>query len=403
MKKMLIFLFLVGIFASIEAEERCASTPAAPCREDACTRCYCLGPTDVIANAPLCPKTCNGDIFLELGVLYWNASQDGMEFGIETAVTVPTVNPTLSEVDELNHLVESKPLTPSISWDFGFKLRGGYCSPCDGWDLSVQWTQFHNHTSTRNEQREEDNHTLIALWSAFAPFILSNPYARCIKTDWKVELDLVDLELGRAFWVSRQASIRPFIGLRYGRLDQGFDIFYMGGTWSPRTNPTQAGFSNEVCLNQQFHGTGIHSGLDAQFFFGCGISLYGSLAGSILYGKFRIEHDESNREIVSPFEKCKLLETNESFRAARAVLDLSLGAEWRAMICKCKYDLRIRFGWEEHLFFHQNQLWTTTRAYREPIVTMLGETFNNRGQNTYRQRRGTFSTQGWTLRMLFAF
>ena len=111
------------------------------------------------------------------------------------------------------------------------------------------------------------------------------------------------------------------------------------------------------------------------------------------------------------FSKIKVLETRDSFRASRAMLDLDLGVQWSGMICHCQYGLTVTLGWEQHLFFHQNQLWRVVRIGAKPPGIMsgppgenqFGTLPNNGGENVYHQRRGTLDTQGATLTVKLEF
>ena len=365
---------------------------------------------DQISNAPTRPITCNGDWVITAAALYWNPHQDGMEFAVDTSVFVPVLNPTPTELSQLNALINAKYQTPASHWEFGYKLGVGFNTTCDGWDIGILWTSFHSCSFSHAEAEVSDNHSLIPLWSSFSPPQGGITFARDIKATWKLRLNLVDLALGRAFWVSKRLSLRPFIGLRYGSFFQDFNLEHMGGSWSPRVSPIQDPLNNEVRLNNDYEGFGIHSGLETLWHFECGWSLYGTLATSILYGRFSIDHDEQNRLAISPHSKIKILENKAYFRASRAILDLALGLQWTGLFCNCKYAVTGRFGWEHYLFFHQNQMWRVVRIGNPslpPLNNPPEEDFqadpNNAGENVFQQRRGTLSTQGWTLTLIFEF
>ena len=157
-------------------------------------------------------------------------------------------------------------------------------------------------------------------------------------------------------------------------------------------------FNDKVDLDNDFKGVGLRAGFNTVWNFGCGWGLYGNLAASIVYGRFSLDHDEEIREASSPHNKIKILETEESFRTSRAMLDLALGVQWASLFCDCQYGFIVQLGWEHHLFFHQNQLWRVNR-----IGDLLDAFPNLEGENVFSQRRGNLDTQGWTLRVQFEF
>ena len=390
-------LSFIGMASTVSAAQnnvdRCAPEPGAICYPDDCVKCaYCLGPENYGVNAPVCPKTCDGDFIVEVAGFYWSARQDGMEYAIRNGVTIP-VDFVANDLTELVNLVDAKYETLDSSWDGGFKLGVGYCSACDGWDVGVTWTWFKNTTSSHLDAHSDSASVFIPLWSAYASQFGQTNFVRDIETHWKLELNLVDIELGREYWVSKYLTMRPFVGVRVAWIYQDFTIKHKGGVFAI---PLTTAFNNEVDLENNFRGAGLRGGLDTVWNFGCGWGLYGNLAFNLVYGRFCFTHEEDNRTATGNHDKVEILETSSSFRATRAMFDLGFGLQWAAMICDCKYGLLISFGWEQHLFFDQNQFWRTVRI-GDTIITPNGR--NNTGENIFHQRRGDLDTQGVTLRV----
>lgn len=400
MKKALPFILLsAGALHAADCE------PEAPkCyTQDPCEQCYCLGPASIIANAPVGPITCDGDISIGVSAFYWKAQQEGLEYAIENVGSFDPSSSSLDDLFSLNNLIDSHYISPNFKWDFGFKIEIGYTNPCDGWDIGLSWTHFKGKASSHDEAEVSDNHTFIPLWSAYqipetSPIVVfPDLLVIDIQTQWNLHLDLVDLELGRDFWVSRYLSFRPFVGLRYGLLEQSFTILQAGFVFLIVPDGNIA--NDEIDLNNDFRGIGPRVGMDLSWNVGCGFGLYSTLAAALLYGRFNVKHDERLREAVSPFSKLQFLTTEDHFRASRASLDLQFGVEYAALICDCRYGISGRLGWEQHLFFHQNQLWRVTRH------SAIGDASlpNNHGENVHQQRRGNLCTQGLTLSLRFDF
>jgi hypothetical protein len=401
-------LSLLGMASSASAarDDRCAPEPPATCYQDDCRHCYCLGPENYGVNAPTCPKTCDGDITITVAGFYWNSHQDGMEYAIDNHVQAPVPADIVATIDTgpLNTLVDAEFLTPNFGWDWGFKAGIGYCSPCDGWDIGVLWTWYRGKASSHNERERDDNASLLPLWSAYAPLIGGTLFATDIETSWKLELNLIDIELGRSFWTSKYLSMRPFVGLRIAYINQSYDIEHKGGSWSANANafPSQAAYNNEVMLTNDFHGVGVRGGLNTLWNLGCGWGIYGNFALAILYGRFDIDHDEKNRGASDLHVKVLIADAKNSFRASRGAADLALGLQWQTMFCDCAYGFSVALGWEHHLFFDQNQLWRVVRI-GDIFDGGGGAAVNLTGENVYHERRGDLDTQGWTLTVKFDF
>lgn len=381
----------MAIFAALGVSGAIFAEPipdSPPCK-------YCLGPANFAGNPPVCPI--NGNWSLIVAPFFWSACQDGLEFAIKNSVNVPVINATSSELQELNQLSFAHFADPYSKWDFGCKLGLKYMLECDGWDLGLIWAHFKNR-SKNNIDTSVDIESLIPLWSAFSPAQGTPLYSRDSQAIWRVKLNLIDLPIGREYWTSRRLTIRPQIGLRYVRLSQNLNLENAGGSWSPRIDPIQQPFRNNILLSNAYRGLGIRAGLDSGWHCGCGFRLIGSVATSIVYGRFRITQNEENHLTIPPYRIDPVLSTEDRFRASRAVLDLLLGLEWARQFFGCTYGITTQLSWEQHLFFNQNQLWRVRR-----IASQQQNYPNLTGDNIYTQSRGTLDTQGWTLTLIFSF
>lgn len=164
--------------------------------------------------------------------------------------------------------------------------------------------------------------------------------------------------------------------------------------------PPQPALNNELDLKNRFKGVGLIGGFDTHWALGCGWALFGEFALSILYGRFDIDHNESNRSAQENHAKFKVIETQDQFTASRAVFDCVLGIQWSTLFCDNQYGCTLQLGWDQHIFYHQNQYFRVNRVGSIETLTGLP---NNGGENIFSQRRGDLSTQGLTLKVEFAF
>lgn len=219
-------------------------------------------------------------------------------------------------------------------------------------------------------------------------------------------MNILDIDLGRKYWVSKSLSLRSYIGIRAASIAQGYQIHHDGGSWAEFDNGSffQPAYNDKVILQNKFEGIGGRSGIEGDWNFGCGWSLFSQIAASILYGHFNVIHKEEVRLAQSPFSKQQVLDTKEAFWVSRAVFDWKLGIQYAALVCDCKYGLTARLSWEQHLFFHQNQMSRVVRTGVEEYSYGYYVPFpNDRGANTFYQNRGTLDTTGWTLTVQFTF
>lgn len=373
---------LIGLASamSIPNKDSCCNVPPAPCYPDTPICTYCVGPD--LVNPSVRPRMCDGEWVLTAGVLFWNSHQDGMEYVVEMGVYTDLNQGTLQS----NNLIDATYQNPKFKWNVGFELGIGYNSTHDGWDMDLHWTHYRGTAGSHIEAEQDDNTTLVALWSAFNNAFLGANLATDIETHWKLHLDLLDATLGREFWTSKYLSLRPFLGLRLSWIDQNYKINHKGGTFQSLAAPNP--LNNEVNLSNDFRGIGPRAGLDSTWHLGRGISFYNHLGASLIYGRFTVKHDEWNREATGRHAKSRVLETENHFRAGRAITDLSLGIQWATLFNQCRNHFNLLLSWDHHMFFDQNQLWRVNRFQTE---------------NIYYQRRGDLDTQGWTVRASVSF
>ncbi len=351
----------------------------------------------------------SGEFSVTVAGFYWQATEDGLEYAIETKVATPTAAATTGAAASL---IEASYDTPNFKWKPGFKVGIGYNTTHDGWDLELIWTHFNGRANSSNDNESDLNVTLLPLWSAFGPATDTSGtilWATQANTSWRVNLNLVDLELGREFWTSKMLTLRPHIGFRVALIRQKFEIDYLGGIWGTASNgsPILTGgpFTNEVDMKNHFSGGGVRGGLDTVWNFGCcdpcsgNWGIFGNLALSLIYGKFDVDQNEFNESplAVTGFAKTPILETEDNFRAVRGMVDLALGLQWQSLFNDNNYGILIQLAWEFHQFFNQNQFWRVNRIGDGTSTT------GNHGENVFAQTRGDLSTQGVTLTARLTF
>lgn len=276
-----------------------------------------------MVNTPVRPMTKDGyDVWILGDVLLWQAVEENLTYVYSHDVD-DTNNTNLHTVD--------------FDWDWGFRLGAGYNIPRDGWDIDLYWTHIRN--TADGHQHANTDKTLSQIWTT-ANNIFSGVGEEA-SGHWKVNLDQVDLDLGRQFYVGKDLSIRPYAGLRSTWLFQKYNIEFSG---TANGRPVE----QEASLKNRFWGFGFVAGLDSEWNLGWDISLYGEADMSILLGFFDVDQKGETNDV-------KTWDQDKSFRAGRAVLDLGMGLKWARSFFKDRYGLTLKAGYEYHLYFDQNQ------------------------------------------------
>ncbi len=311
-----------------------------------------------VINPPGRPQVRNGaDLFITADALYWVAHEDGLPLFVENKG---------QGFDSNLHNAKAKGL--HWDWDWGFRFGLGYDMPHDGWDLGLKWMRVYGRAHEHQHAHGND-----ALWASLTTG--TDPFTEC-RAHWKLQLNQIDLEMGREFFVSKWLTLRPHFGLRTDWVHQKLDVHYNYFRGLSQQN-------HKLDLRNHFWGLGLAAGLDTQWGLGGGWSIYGNGTFAILYGFHELDRKDK-LEVVN----FNFVNMDYSYRVSRAVGDLQLGLRWDAMFAKDRFHFGIQAGWEHHIYFSQNQF------PRFVDDTALGNFVANQGDLTF---------QGWTLSARFDF
>ncbi len=306
------------------------------------------------------------DLFVTADWLIWQAHENGLSYVIKDK-SAPS-----------NSLSNSSTKDLSYDWDFGFRVGLGYNLPHDGWDLAATWTWFHDHAHGRTDVGYTRN--LLPTWAVNQTGLDPNTGALKSHAHWKLRLNMIDLDLGREFFVSKWMTLRPFVGLRTGWIHQKLDVDYKHLTEDGVLSATADKY--ETDMKNNYWGLGLHGGLNSQWGLGAGFSFYGNAAVSLLYGFFDLHHDEEI--ILLSGSHVDVVNNSQSMRVDRAISELALGLRWDTMFADDRCHFWLQAGWEHLMFFGQNQF----QKFLGMNASSLGAFVANQGDLTI---------QGWTI------
>lgn len=298
------------------------------------------------------------DLILFGDLLYWNAHENGMQVAVV-------------EQGDKRKLSDSDVDTIHGKWNVGFRVGIGYNMPHDGWDTRLTWLRFtdNGHKNAHTGQ----NHVVYPTQLHPADPLLGSGdksvYARKMHSRWHMRLDQLDWDLGREFFVSKWLTLRPHFGLRTDWIRQGLDIDYK----EFHSSHNKA----KVDLSDHWWGIGLEGGLDTQWGLGSGWSIFGNLTSAIIYGIHKISYEVKDKPKNHDFVDIK-----NHYRIAHPVLDLVMGLRWDNMFSHDRYHLGFEVGWENHIYFSQNQF---------PIFV------SRSSKGTFVSNQGDLTFQGWTF------
>lgn len=279
------------------------------------------------------------DPFITADFIWWKVQEDGLEYAFN-GVTTANGNP---DSGKMHH--------PHFEYEPGFKVGAGLKFRHDGWDLFAQytWLQFEKGDSKSSVHADSDDDSFVQNNIAF-PFNGFNPISgfwREAEADWSLHFNVLDLELGRNFWISKWLTLRPFVGMKFSWLDQDFDVEYENGITA-----TFDRVKMDMDLDQT--AVGLRSGINTAFYMWKKWSIYGDFAINGLWNDF-----DASRKDSFVFPGSAIEVTNNKIKrdshAVTAVIEWALGLRFETAFHNDDFMFMLQAGWEEQIWFNQNQ------------------------------------------------
>ena len=340
---------LASSVAAMLATTSVYAIPKGPCdtKPDVC--CEEPKPGPFAFSYPLDMNiTCPRDFYVQVDGLAFQAKQDGMEFAIENSnfaadglAQEGITNGTVFGFSNNHHDWEYNP---------GIRVGIGFYLDHDAWNVDFAWTWV-NITNYRSQHVPDGDAILIPEFlvpqTATGLGIL-NASNTSASAAWKASYNVLDAKLAKPYYVSRYFIVSPHFGVRAAWIDQHFSVDY-GGAF---------GGSGVAAKNRAIHHSdndmwsfGARTGLNTDWVIGKGWSLFGNLAGSLLFAKFQIDQD-----LDYGSGKGDGFHFDDDFYQNIANVELALGLSWGQHFDKNKYRVGLRAAYEFHEWFDINNI-----------------------------------------------
>lgn len=357
----------------------CATAPA--CDTGCCGEPCCEPPVCGWAYNPPGYCRCNdktdcGDCWTDgltarVDFLWWRADVEQSMLGVQNE-SYKYVNNGATGTNARSTVVNSehhKMLDFKYSPGFRLALYNACASGC--WDIGLGWTHFNTSNSTKGtsftpdagDTRSDPSFEMNSFWSRTfgtkRPDVVTGKYS--------MTMDNIDLEFGRKFYVSSCFVLRPHFGLRGSKIDQSYNIDALLDAELP-TAHGQA-YIESTHMRNNLIAVGPRVGLEAEIKLGCGFSIFGEAAGSLVFGRFA-RHTKATFQDLAAFDVATTTdytyETKGSKeRGSRLFTDLSIGFKWERCFdwCNRLHPVAVAFAWEHHCFSNMNNFDMVSHGY----------------------------------------
>jgi len=313
------------------------------------------------------PRVCCGvDIDINASFIYWTARMDGLGFAVSGYRNNDDQPPGKGDVKHVDN-------------DFhpGFKVGLGLGLDHDGWDIAAEYTWLYTSTDSDSTiQAVFNESTLSPMWNAGADSLTSPGSTITFASgSYDIDLNVIDLELGRNFFVSNYLKMRPHFGLKGTWYDADYSVRYRGTDTPVTGQPNQW----RIGFDHDYWGVGIRAGLDTAWHFTNNFSIVGDVALSGMWGQFDVDRrDVASRFNDETFLSTVLLNTENQFHTVKPVLELFLGMRWDTWTCDEEFHFSLEAGWEEQVWWTQNQMFAVYEEGAHGDLVLHGLTIKAR-------------------------
>lgn len=321
-----------------------ANCPPYPCRvaaccpeiEDCCECDVCPPVREITPNGGPCVKEAV-NIYLTADFIYWTVREDNLDFA-------------MTQGSSMVFGAEAKPpkgrvFRPETNWRPGFKVGLGHDLCFDGWDVYAEYTWYNLRNTNNSVEATSSLFVSDTFWFVNNPGnSIANSYL-VGEGKWFLNFNVLDLEMGRNFYVSPRLMLRPFFGLK--------------GTWQKQTLKVVfddfEGSPNIVSMKNRMKnwGVGILAGLNTSWHINRAVSVIGNIAVSGLWEQFKVNRFDNDFTVFLN-RNTSLLNVTDRFHILRPVIEWMLGARWETWFSCDSYHFSAEAGWEQQVWFSQN-------------------------------------------------
>ncbi|MDN3509213.1 MAG: Lpg1974 family pore-forming outer membrane protein [Candidatus Neptunochlamydia sp.] len=325
---------------------------------------------------PAGPRVAHGaDVFITADFIWWKASEEGLPF---SRSGVNAVSAT-SLADVFSSPSKGKIASAGEDWAPGFKVGLGLNMGHDGWDVYAQYTWLHPSNTKTQKGTNLDYPGAISLGGSYSE----------IQGKWDLHFNVIDLELGRNFYLSQFLTIRPHIGFKGTWQDHDWKIT------AKAANPIDISYKDQeeskiksltgpVHFNKHYDvwGIGLRGGFNIAWYMSKCWSIYGDLSLSTLWTNYHKQTLTAKIDDKTSGKSRGVVNIdNGNTYTCKYVGELELGLRWETWFYDDNYHLAVQAGWEQ-------QTWINWSAF----TTLIGGT-------PYHD----FSVQGPNLKFRFDF
>lgn len=292
--------------------------------------------------------------------IYFHAAQTGLDYAVNNFEG--TLDPT----------PQGSIYYPNFEFDAGFRIGLGLDLAHDGWDIISNYTYLHTGTHTTSN-------TFETVETATYDNTVDQNQLSAATSAWRLKLDVIDLDLGRNYFISQYLALRPFFGAKAAWNRQKFN------TTGLVAEDTYGNYQDQNAFS-----IGLRTGMNTSWQFTRNWNIYGNVAFAALSSTVKNQFRSTETVGTAPSEFLANIKYSQNI--IQPVVELAMGFGYDCYFNDDNYHFGITAGWEF-------QYWNNNNFFAQPID---GSETTEASSINY-QRSGDLSLQGFDLRFRLDF
>lgn len=284
---------------------------------------------------------------IDADFIYWEARQANIDYA-ESGVA--GTNAVTSQ---------GKVHYPGFKYQPGFKVGVAIDVGHDNWDITADYVWLNGSGNKHTVTLPYSTTTLTPTTTLYiGSTSLTGELLTEADSTWNLHYNVVDLDLGRNYYISQYLTLRPYFGLSGSWNNQSQLTHY---TYSDSTNTTGDFISQFT--KQHYWGVGFSTGMNTAWCFDENWSIYGDLCVMNLWSRYKVSSKETDYTtasgVVDYTSGTISLNTAGVQYGIQNVIDLEMGIRWGMRFDDDTMGIMFQVGWDQQIWINHAQYGTS--------------------------------------------
>jgi len=304
------------------------------------------------APASVALKNRTWNFYVDGSYIYWLAGEEGLTLAYSRILSGASVfNIDVTTIDQ------------PFQYQSGFKAGLGVAG--DNGTLDAKYTWIRQKTSVSSDAPAHNIPGTTDIWDS-PWFVDTFLFGSDLDSEWTLQMDLVDLTVGRPYYQGPFITVAPFVGLRGAFIRQYLHLHETSVLVPGHVTETTVQHSNNLSHSW---GIGPRSGLTASCLCMGGFRVFGNIAASLLftqYTKLAIDDDLVSSDFRAFSRKEEAAITN--LNVLRPALETGLGIGWGFYTPSQNFHFDIEASYDFSFYWNQNMMRYLVDSIHEQVA-----------------------------------